>query len=271
MLNMNNERDYLKMKDYYRTSDMLNLLYFFPELSPIRDITIVENEQDIKDNKEYLESFAYNRIDNIKGRNSNLKIENAGKYVSVSETLSKIKEQDPNGVLVLFNSIGNPSERYERFAGISVGVDLGKDVIIDAVSKGFDGREVSKCICTHERYYIPWFDLRKICIGNFKDYQDYQINANDYQQSRLERIEFLKSVGLNPEIFSKYIPEEYQKIPDYIWLSVIENLIKRLEKNEEFLEKYDFTNFAISGHTEGNKFAPWQMFDKSRYTLVRKK
>ena len=33
---------------------------------------------------------------------------------------------------------------YERWAGISVGVDLGQDVIIDAVSKGFDGREVSK-------------------------------------------------------------------------------------------------------------------------------
>ena len=27
---------------------------------------------------------------------------------------------------------------------MSVGVDLGQDVIIDAVSKGFDGREVSK-------------------------------------------------------------------------------------------------------------------------------
>lgn len=41
-------------------------------------------------------------------------------------------------------------------AEISVGVDLGQDVIIDAVSKGFDGREVSKSICTHERYFIPW-------------------------------------------------------------------------------------------------------------------
>ena len=40
-------------------------------------------------------------------------------------------------------------------AGISVGVDLGQDVIIDAVSKGFDGREVSKSICNHERYFIP--------------------------------------------------------------------------------------------------------------------
>lgn len=32
---------------------------------------------------------------------------------------------------------------------------------------------------------------------------------------------------------------------------------------------YGFTNFAISGHTEGKQFSLWQMFDKSRYTLAK--
>ena len=52
-------------------------------------------------------------------------------------------------------------------AGISVGVDLGQDVIIDAVSKGFDGREVSKSICNHERYFIPWqmFDKSRYALA----------------------------------------------------------------------------------------------------------
>ena len=120
-------------------------------------------------------------------------------------------------------------------AGISVGVDLGQDVIIDAVSKGFDGREVSKSICNHERYFIPWYDLRKINIGNFKKYQTFQIDNEEYQNTRNERIEFLKYVGLNAEIFSSYIPEKYQAIPNLIWLSVIKNLIKQLEKNEDIL------------------------------------
>ena len=96
--------------------------------------------------------------------------------------------------------------------------------------QGFDGREVSKSICTHERYFIPWYDLRKINIGNFK---------------------------------------KYQAIPNLIWLSVIKNLLKQLEKNEDILMSYGFTNFAISGHTEGKQFSPWQLFDKSRYTLAK--
>lgn len=153
--------------------------------------------------------------------------------------------------------------------GISVGVDLVQDVIIDAVSKGFDGREVSKSICTHERYFIPWYDLRKINIGNFKKYQTFQIDNEEYQKTRNEKIEFLKSVGLNPEIFSSYIPEKYQAIPNLIWLSVIKNFLKQLKKNENILISYGFTNFAISGHTEGKQFSPWQMFYKSRYTLAK--
>lgn len=271
MLSANNINDKEKMMKYYRTSDMLNLKYFFPDLSPIKDLVIVENKEDYLNNKDLLDNFNQNRVDTLKGRTPILGIENSGKSNCFYDTLLKVKEKDPLGVLVLFNITSEPSERYERYAGISVGVDLGQDVIIDAVSKGFDGREVSKSICTHERYFIPWHDLRKLSVGNLKQYQTYKISNKAYQMTRLERIEFLKSIGLNPKVFSSYIPEDYQEIPDFIWLSVIKNLLKQLEKNEEILASYGFTNFAISGHTEGTEFAPWQIFDKSRYTLVKKR
>jgi len=179
-------------------------------------------------------------------------------------TLLKVKEKDPLGVLVLFNLKDKPSERYERLAGISIGVDLGKTVIIDAVSKGFDGREVSKSICTHERYIIPWFNLRSLSIENFKNYQTFQISNEEYQETRKERIKFLKSIGLDPNIFTKYVPENYQPIPDIIWLDIIKKLLKKLEKNEDFLKSYGFTNFAISGHTEKNAFAPWHIKNKKK-------
>lgn len=270
MLNMNNICDRKNMMKYYRTSDMLNLLNFFPELSPIKDITIIENEEDFLNNKEVLNTFDQNRVDTLKGRPPINNIENSGKKDTFYDTLLKIKEKDPYGVLVLFNVANKPSERYERYAGISVGINLGENVIIDAVGKGFDGREVSKSICTHERYIIPWFELRKVNITNFKDYQTFKINNEDYQKTRLDRIKFLESIGIDPSIFTEYLPENYEPIPDFIWLSVIKNLLKKLEENEDILKSYGLTNFAISGHTEGKEFSPWQMFDKSRYTSILK-
>ena len=271
MLQSKNKEDRIKMMNYYRTRDMLNLLTYFPDLSPVRDLTIIEDEKDYLENKEYLETFSDSRIDTIMSKPLISSISSAGIALGFYCELLKVKEIDPEGVLTVFNLTNAPSKRYERFAGISVGVDLGSDVIIDAVSKGFDGREVSKDICTHERYYIPWFDLRRLSIGNFKDYRTFRISNNEYKMTRLERVNYLKSIGLNPEVFEKYIPEDYQEIPDFIWLSVIRNLIKKLEKNEEVLRSAGFDNFAISGHTEGKEFAPWQMFDKNRFGLTKKR
>ncbi len=261
MLSINQLNDIEKMLKYYRTSDMLYLLYFFPELSPIRDLTILEKESEYFENKDFWNHFQQNRVDTLKGRRPILEIENSGESKNFYQTFLKVKACDPLGVLVLFNLNCLPTKRYERWAGISVGVDLGKRIYIDAVSKGID---------VHERYEIPWFDLRNLSLSNFKEYQVYQIHSLEYQISRRERIQFLKSIGLKEEEFLAFIPKHYQKIPDFIWLSVISRLLKCLEKNEDFLANEGFTNFMISGHTEGKVFAPWQMSDQKRYTLVKK-
>jgi len=270
MLSSNNLNDISIMDKYYRTSDMLKLLKFFPEASPIVDFTILKDEEDYLKNKEYLETLKTNRVDSLKGRMLITGIENTSDKNDFLNTLRKVKEKDPLGVLVLFNLLNESSERYKRYAGIGIGVEVGECVFIDAVGKGFDGREVSKSICTHERYYIPWFDLRKCCIGNFKNYQTFQIANEQYKSSRIERIEFLKSLGLDSQIVSNYIPEEYEEIPDFIWLSVIKKILKQLEKNEDFLLSSNLKHFVIGGHTEGKEFYPWQITDKERYVLMRK-
>ena len=87
MLNMNNIDDRQKMMQYYRTSDMLNLLYFFPQLSPVRDLTLVESIEDYLNNKEYFDSFAQNRVDTLKGRTPISGIENAGVFVPMKDIL----------------------------------------------------------------------------------------------------------------------------------------------------------------------------------------
>lgn len=269
MLSINNIKDKEKMKNYYRTSDMINLMDFFPNISPIKDLIIVETVEEYLENKKYFDSFKQNRVDTLKGNIPIMSIENAGKSDGFFDTIKKVKEKDSEGVLVLFNIDNKPSERYERYAGISIGVDVDENIYIDAVGQGFDGREVSKSICTHERYIIPWFNLRNLTIENFKQYQTYIINKEDYKKTRDERVNFLKSIGLKEEIFNKYIPLEYQSIPDFIWQDIIIKFLKKLESVEEELISCGFTHFAISGHTEGKYWSPWGMFDKSRYDLIR--
>ena len=180
-------------------------------------------------------------------------IEGTGKNPNIPSIFKKVKELDAEGVIVLFDLCHEPSERYEREAGISLGVSIGVGVYIDAVGKGFDGREVSKGLDCHERYFIPWFDLRKVTISNFRKYRTYLISKEKYEESRKNRVVFLKSLNLKEKVFSSYIPTTYQEIPDFIWLDVIRYVIKELENREEELENAGISEFAISGHTEGKK------------------
>ena len=191
-------------------------------------------------------------------------IEVTGINPDIINVFEKVKSIDPEGVVVLFNLCHQPSERYERYAGISVGVSLGNGVFIDAVGKGFDGREVLKGISCHERYNIPWSEIRKINIGNFKEYNTYMTSQEEYLNSREERISYLEKCGISKEVLEENIPIVYKEIPEFIWLDIIKNIIKQLEKEEEFLKNDGFLEFNLSGHTEGKRFRPWQMADDQR-------
>lgn len=265
MLNINNSKDKIEMLKYHRTRDMLNLITYFPEISPVRNLTIVQTPEDYLANYDFCQKLPCERNDTLLSKPSMKSIEGRGINPDIISIFKKVKEIDPDGVMVLFDLNHAPTERYERYAGISVSVSLDYGVYIEAVGRGFDGREVTKGISCHERYFIPWFELRTCNIETFKKYRTYLISNAEYQLSRNERIEFLTSIGLDFDIVSINIPKNYEDIPDFIWLDIIRNILKKLENMEDELKSVDLTEFAISGHTEGKRFLPWQMFDKTRY------
>jgi len=264
MYSLQNKKDIINILKYHRAKDMVNIMYFFPGLSPVDDLSIILDEEDYLKNKDKI-----SHLTNI--RNGNPVNEPCMKSIPTKEIkpncieiLKKIKQQNKNGVLILFHLNVEPTERYERYAGISIGISLGKNIYIDAVGKGFDGREVLKGISCHERYIIPWEDIRKININNFEEYNIFVVSQEEYLKSRKERIDYLKTCEIPLEVLDMKIPTEYQKIPSFIWLDIIKNIIKPLEKEEEFLRNAGFLEFNISGHTEGKRFRPWQMVDDKR-------
>ena len=94
MLSINNIEDINKMKQYYRTSDMINLLEFFPEISPIRNLTIVENEEDFHKHFELIKTLDSNRVDSLKTRGLITGIENSGHMEDFPNTIRRIKEKE---------------------------------------------------------------------------------------------------------------------------------------------------------------------------------
>lgn len=264
MYSLKNEKDVLNILKYHRAKDMVNIMKFFPGLSPVEDLAVILDEADYLENKKKIAHLTSIRNGNPVSELCMKSIPTKEINPDCIEVLRKIKKENKNGVLILFSLNIEPSERYERYAGISVGISLGRKIYIDAVGKGFDGREVLKGISCHERYIIPWEDIRKININNFKEYNTFIISQEEYLKSREERINYLMLCGLPLELLEQNIPKEYQEIPRFIWLDIIVNIIKQLEKEEEYLKNDGFLEFNLSGHTEGNRFRPWQMVDDKR-------
>ena len=264
MYSIKNEKDVSEILKYHRAKDMVNILKYFPGLSPIDDLAVITDENDYLNNKDKLTNLTSVRNGNPISEPCMKSIPVKDINPNVIEIMKEIKLENPKGVLILFHVNAVKTERYERYAGISVGISLHNKIYIDAVSKGFDGREVLKGISCHERYMIPWGDIRRVNIENFKSYRTYLINNKDYLKSREERVNYLVSCGIDRDIIEKHIPVEYQEIPDFIWMSIIRDIIKVLEKEEDLLESSGFYEFNLSGHTEGRVFAPWQMADDKR-------
>jgi len=270
MLQYKNIEDREEMMNYHRARDMINLLIYFPELSPILDLTIVKSLEDYYENYEELKDLKGERNDTLITKPSMKSVEGSGKNPDIPSIFKRVKELDEDGVLILFRLNHPFSERYERYVGISLAVSAINAIYIEAVGKGFDGREVSKGICAHERYVIPWIALRSCHISNFKDYRTYKISDDLYEQTRIDRIQFLESLHLPIKKIEKEVPEKYEDIPDFIWQDIIQNILKKLPVMEEELISSNLIEFAISGHTEGKRFLPWQIFDKTRYDIGRK-
>ena len=57
MLQYKNIEDREEMMNYHRARDMINLLIYFPELSPILDLTIVKSLEDYYENYEELKDL----------------------------------------------------------------------------------------------------------------------------------------------------------------------------------------------------------------------
>ena len=264
MYSIKNEDDIQYILKYHRANDMVNIIKFFPGLSPIDDLVIVQNEKDYLDNKDKLTNLTSLRNGNPTNQYCMKSIPTKEKDPDILDTMRKVKEENKDGVLILFHLNVEKTERYERYAGISVAISLGNRIYIEAVGKGFDGREVLKGISCHERYLIPWEDIIKVNIGNFKEYQTFVVSQEEYLKSREERINYLISCGLEKEILEENIPKEYKEIPDFIWLDIIKNIIKVLIKEEDYLRMCHFDEFNLSGHTEGKRFRPWQMASSNR-------
>ena len=102
--------------------------------------------------------------------------------------------QNPNSALLITKTKNKQIPRYEDDGGFAVLFDKVKNVIIELVGKGFDGRKLTHGKTVHESYTTPWGKILyikdKSKLVKDKDIIRHTINQKDYDYDKKERIDF---------------------------------------------------------------------------------
>lgn len=255
---------------YGKLKGMYLLQKYIPDLNLISDVCVINSLDEWDNIKAELPERIMFRTDNILGEKV-VQIQGAsGKKEDIPSVLESIKAQNENAVILIIEGKMPTYPRYKNKGGFTVSFDIGEKVVINLVGEGFDGRELTRGIATHESYTIPWNEILYIenkadlVKNNFVERKI--VNEDDYKKSRKKRMEFLTDeIKENREKAEKYVPEKYSEIDEEIIKEIIDKIILKLYSQTTNLMYDNLKHFKVQGNISPNeKLITFEIFTPER-------
>lgn len=237
---------------------------YLPKINPFISVELIENIEKWEINKDKYNDYSHIRPDSPIGDKA-VRLEGSdGMLKSVPQMIEEMKRQNPNSALLITKTKNKQIPRYEDDGGFAVLFDKDKNVIIELVGKGFDGRELTHGKTVHESYTIPWGKILyikdKSNLVKDKDIIRHTINQKDYDYDKKERIDFLvKHCNYDKKVLEKKIPKTYKPVENEIIKQIIEDIIFELYIKKEELSKDGLNYFWVQGNIINGKVEPWEL------------
>lgn len=263
------------MKDpmkYGKAKGIVLLQKYLPKLSPFKSIDIVSNIDEWNAIKDKFGDFVPNRVDYPIGEPKRNAIAGTnGLANKIPSLIESVNKQTANGIVLLLPTKENVAvpPRYEDDGGFNVLFNMGNNVIIELVGKGFDGHEVTQGLANHERYQIPWDEV--LFMRNRKDMiksptvQKSHVTHEEYKKQRQSRVKFLyEIVGYDLETIEKNVPKTYNLISDDIIKKLLDDVVLELMKKRQMILRDGLTLFGVQGNIIDGNIQPWEIFRAER-------
>ena len=257
---------------YGKAKGIVLLQKYLPKLSPFKSIDIISNIDEWNAIKDKFGDFVPNRVDYPIGEPKRNAIAGTNGFTSeIPSLIESVNKQSTNGVVLLLPTKENVivPPRYEDDGGFNVLFNIGSNVIIELVGKGFDGHEVTQGLANHERYQIPWDEV--LFMKNRKDMiksptvQKSHVTPENYKKQRQARVKFLHEVvGYDLETVEKNIPETYSLISDDIIKKLLDDVVLEIMKKRQMILRDGLTRFGVQGNIIDGNVQPWEIFRAER-------
>lgn len=254
---------------YGKAKGIVLLQKYLPKLNPFTGIRIIKDINEWEQIKDTCPERITQRTDTKIGDPRNVRISGtSGKKEDVPECLRQIKMQNPDGVLLLLSMKEETIPRYKNDGGFNVAFNVGENVIIELVGKGFDGAELTRGKAVHERYVIPWdsilFMKDRYDLQKSRDVSTYLVEDSKYQKSREERVGWLKSIESNTDEIEASVPTKYKRFDNDFIKSMLDDVVLPIYERQKELKGDGLNIFNIQGNIVDGRIVPWEIFRPER-------
>ena len=261
------------MKDlmkYGKAKGIVLLQKYLPKLYPFKSVDIVSTIDEWDSVKGKYGDFITHRVDMPIGEPRKNAVQGTSGFSdSIPGLLKKVNEQSPNGVVLLTETKEPPVKRYENDGGFNVFINLGENIIIELVGKGFDAHELTQGIAMHERYKIPWdealFMRDRIDLLKSPTVEKARVTQDYYTKQRSERVKFLKDIcGYDINKIEEHVPQQYKLINNTIVNGILNDIVLELMKKQSSLRQDGLKRFGVQGNLVRGCIQPWEIFRAER-------
>lgn len=258
------------LSDYSKARGIILLDKYLPEISPFKDISIVESLEKWEDIKHKYGEFAIQRVDLPIGSAKHNAVSGAsGLTKDVPELIKSAKAYSEDGIVLVMNTKNPTCFRYQNDGGFNILFSLQDQIMIELVGKGFDGHELTQGIACHERYALKWGEAyfsknRDDLIRNKS--QTYLVSKEEYSNHRKERIDFLvNDCHYDRKIVEENLPLEYHEFKNEPISELLDKIVLQMLKNKSSLNENGLYHFCVQGNFVNGTVQPWEIFIPERW------
>lgn len=172
----------------------------------------------------------------------------------VAEYIDKVKEHNPNGVVLCMDTdVENQNQSKSIDGSFNVHFEWGKKVYIDYLGIGFDVGGITKGEENHERWSIDWNDLLFVKPNNMNRHRTHLISDEEYKKSAERKIQALRNNNnFSEEEAQKRVPQKYKTMPLSIKQALLDKIVLEIYSKKTELQKLGLkSSFGVQGMIRG--------------------
>lgn len=263
---MHKPADEKYIAQYGKAYGTVLLSKWLPQISKTKNLFILDSYDEFKKIENRLPEIFTCRADAKTGEPATLGVE--GNFVrknDVSEYIKRVKQSNPNGVVLCIDTEDGTQEKVKTDGAFNVYLQMNDKVFIDFLGKGFDMGAITKGKENHESFVIDWDEILFVTPNKMNKYRNNIISDEKYIESARRRLQHLINIGYKREDIKGKIPRTYHPMPLSIKEMLLDEIILPLYTQKEDLIRQGLDSFGVQGMILDGKLFPIEFNRKERF------